>query len=144
MKKIIEIYKRFEEIINYIIVGGLTTFVSLATYFLSVLLILNPKDAFQLQIANIISWIFSVTFAYFANRKYVFKSVSKNKLKECIKFYLSRVSTLAIDMVVMFTLVTLLNINDKLSKIIVQFIVLVLNYIFSKMFVFKKKKKHII
>ena len=67
MQKIIKLYKKYEEVINYIIVGGLTTFVSLLTYFISVLIFLNPSDPFQLQVANIISWIFSVTFAYFAS-----------------------------------------------------------------------------
>ena len=138
MKKIINIYKKYEEIINYIIVGGLTTVVSLLGYYLSVLF-LNPNNAFQLQIANIISWIACVTFAYFANRKIVFKSKENNKIKECSKFFISRLSTLIIDMITMFILVTLFKINDKIAKILVQFIVLVLNYVFSKLFVFKNK-----
>lgn len=139
MKRIINLYKKYEEIINYIIVGGLTTFVSLASYYICVVIFLNPNNAFELQIANIISWVLAVSFAYFANRKYVFKSKNINKVKESLKFYLSRVSTLLIDMVVMFCLVTLFSINDKISKLIVQVIVMVLNYIFSKIFVFKKK-----
>jgi len=139
MKKIINIYKKYEEIINYIIVGGLTTVVSLLVYYLSVLF-LNPNNPIQLQIANIISWILSVTFAYFANRKIVFKSKENNKLKEASKFFASRLSTLGIDMLTMFVLVTIFKVNDKISKILVQFIVLVLNYVLSKLFVFKKKK----
>lgn len=139
IKKIINVYKKYEEIINYIIVGGLTTFVSLITYYICVLIFLNPSNPFQLQIANIISWIFSVTFAYFTNRKYVFKSKNINKIKESIKFYLSRVSTLLIDMFIMFILVSVLSVNDKISKIIVQFVVLILNYLFSKFIVFRKK-----
>lgn len=141
MKKIINVYKKYEEIINYIIAGGLTTFVSLFTYYACVLTFLNPKNPISLQIANIISWIFSVTFAYFINRSFVFKSKNKNKLKEALKFYLSRVSTLFIDMFTMFLLVTIFSISDKISKILVQFIILILNYIFSKFLIFSSTKK---
>lgn len=139
MKKIINLYKKYEEIINYIIVGGLTTVVSLGSYYICVLLFLDPKNGLELQIANIISWIAAVTFAYFSNRKFVFKSKNENILKEASKFYLSRVSTLIIDMLFMMIFVTLFTMNDKLAKLLVQFIILALNYIFSKLFVFKNK-----
>lgn len=142
MKKIINLYKKYNEIINYIIVGGLTTLVSLASYYICVSTFLNPKSAIELQIANIISWVLSVTFAYFTNRMFVFKSKNKNKLKEALKFYMFRVSTLFIDMGFMFLLVSLLSVNDKVSKILVQFIILVLNYLFSKFLVFKNKKSN--
>lgn len=131
--------KKYEEIIKYIIVGGFTTFVSLLSYYL-LTLILKPNNPVYLQIANVLSWILAVTFAYFANRIIVFKSNNK-KIKEASKFYLSRISTLLIDMFIMFLLVTLLGINDKISKILVQFIVLVLNYILSKFLVFNYKSK---
>ena len=137
MKKVFELYKKYDEIINYIIVGGLTTVISLLTYYVCVFTILNPRDAIQLQIANIISWVCCVTFAYFANRKYVFKSKYKNRLEEASKFYLSRISTLLIDMLFMMLFVSILKINDKIAKIVVQFIILILNYVFSKLFVFK-------
>lgn len=140
MKKIIDSYKRYEEIINYIIVGGLTTLVSLVTYLFCVYIFLNPSNSIELQIANIISWIFAVTFAYFTNKKFVFKS-NNNNVVQIGKFYLARISTLVIDMSSMFVLVSLLSINDKISKLLVQFIVLVLNYIFSKLFVFTNNEK---
>lgn len=140
MKKIISIYKKYEEIINYLIVGGLTTIVSLGSYYLVVITILDPNNALQLQIANIFSWICAVTFAYFTNRKYVFKSENKNKLKEITSFVSSRVATLLMDMAIMFVGVTLLHGNDKIVKIIVQVVVTIGNYILSKLFVFKKQK----
>lgn len=138
MKKVVNLYKKNEEIINYIIVGALTTLVSLITYYACVLTILDPKDALELQIANVISWIISVSFAYITNRVFVFKSKSKNILKEVVSFVSARVITLFIDMFIMFLMVTLVGINDKISKIIVQVMVIVLNYIFSKLLVFKK------
>lgn len=138
MEKILQIYKKNEEIINYLIVGVLTTIVSLASYYIVVITILNPNNAFELQLANIFSWICAVTFAYIANRKYVFKSTNKNKLKEIINFVSARILTLLMDMLIMFFTVTILYMNDKIAKLIVQVVVTIMNYLFSKIFVFKK------
>lgn len=133
------IYLKYKEIINYLIFGVLTTIVSLVTYYLLVFTILNPNNAIELQIANIISWITCVTFAYITNRKYVFNSKNKNILKEITKFYSSRLTTLFLDMIIMFIFVTKLNLNDKIIKIIVQILIIILNYILSKLLVFKRK-----
>lgn len=134
-----ELLKKYEEIIRYLIIGVLTTVVSLATYYILVYTVFNPNVPLELQITNIISWIVSVTFAYFTNRRYVFKLKEKRTLKEIVKFYLSRVSTLLLDMLMMYILVSLLKFNDKIIKLIVQILVIVLNYILSKFLVFKKK-----
>ena len=123
----------------YLIIGGLTTLVSLGSYYLLTLKLLDPNKSIELAIANIISWICAVTFAYFTNRIFVFKSKNKEMLKEGIKFYLSRVSTLLLEVLCMFLLVNLLNINDKISKIIVQILITIGNYIISKFYVFKSK-----
>ncbi|MEI3529904.1 MAG: GtrA family protein [Bacilli bacterium] len=133
------IYLKYEEIINYLIVGVLTTVVSLGSYYLCVYTFLNPNISWQLQIANVISWVCAVTFAYFTNRKYVFKSHNDNILIEARDFYASRILTLLIDMALMFIFVTVLRFNDKLIKILVQVIITISNYIFSKLFVFKGK-----
>ena len=137
MKKIKDLFIKYQEIISYLIFGVLTTVISLATYYLLVDTILDPKRGFE--IANIISWIAAVTFAYFTNRKYVFKSNKEKSLKEAFNFYLSRLSTLLIEMFLMWLLVTKLSFNDKVIKIIVQVAVIVLNYVFSKFLVFRKK-----
>lgn len=141
MKKIKELYLKYKEVINYLIFGVLTTVVSLLVYYISVFTFLNPENAIQLQIANILSWVAGVTFAYFTNRKYVFESKQQNKLKEASKFVLSRVVTLLMDMVIMWLGVTILHGNDKIMKLISQVVVVILNYIFSKIFVFKKEGK---
>lgn len=138
MKKIMELYKKHEEIINYLIVGGLTTVVSLASYYLCVLTILNPNNALELQIANIISWICAVTFAYITNRKFVFKSKNKDIKKEVISFTSSRIVTLLMDMAIMWLMVTLMHFNDKIAKLVVQVVVTIGNYLLSKLFVFQK------
>ena len=136
--KIKELYIKYKEIINYLIVGGLTTFVALGVYYGSVLTFLNPNNGIELQIANILSWIAGVLFAYFTNRKYVFESKNPNKLQEAAKFTASRLVTLFLDMATMFIGVTLLKFNDKIIKLIAQVLVIIGNYIFSKLFVFNK------
>lgn len=133
-----KVYKKYEEIINYIIVGALTTIVSLGTYYLCVFTFLDPYNALQLQLANIISWIAAVTFAYFTNRKYVFRSKDDKCLAEVGRFYLSRVTTLLLDMGIMMLLVTIVGFSDKISKLLVQVIVTVVNYLLSKFLVFRK------
>lgn len=139
MKKIKELYVQYKEVINYLIFGVLTTITSLLVYYLLVFTILDPENAFELQIANIISWIAGVTFAYFTNRKFVFESNEENKLKEASKFVTARLLTLIMDMLIMWLGVTVLHFNDKIIKLISQVLVIVLNYIFSKLFVFNKK-----
>ena len=123
----------------YLIIGVLTTLVSLGSYYLITLRLLNPNVPLELAVANIVSWICAVTFAYFTNRIFVFKSKNKNKFKEASKFYLSRIFTLLLDILIMFLMVNLLNINDRISKVVVQIIVTIGNYIISKFFVFKSK-----
>lgn len=142
MKKIISIYKKYEEIINYIIVGGLTTLVSLASKWILLFTVLDAASALELQIAVIISWICAVSFAYITNRIFVFKSNNKNILKEITSFFGARTLTLLLEMVIMWFFVTLLKMNSDtwvlIWTILSQFIILVLNYVFSKIFVFKK------
>lgn len=141
MKKIKEVYKKYEEIIRYLVVGVLTTIVSLATYFICVHTFLDATNGVEIQIANIISWVFAVAFAYITNRIFVFKSKSKNYLKEITSFCTSRVLTLLMDMAIMFIFVTLLKGSDTIGKLISQVVVTIANYIFSKLFVFGKKEK---
>ena len=128
------------EIISYLIVGVLTTIVSLAVYYGCVATFLDPNDAVQLQAANVFSWIASVTFAYFTNRKFVFQSKNTHVVKEAVSFYASRLVTLGIDMGLMFLFVSTLSMNDKVAKIIVQIIIIISNYLISKFIVFKKDK----
>lgn len=129
-----------KEVIMYLIFGVLTTVVSLLVYYGCIYTFLNPENAVQLQIANIISWIAGVAFAYITNRKFVFESNESNQLKEISKFVTSRLATLFLDMIIMFIGVTCLHGNDKIVKLISQVLVIIGNYIFSKLFVFKKKK----
>lgn len=136
IKKLLNLYKKYEEIINYIVVGGITTVISILSYFL-IRTILKSDTSLNVQISTVFSWIVAVTFAYFANRIFVFKSNNSKKI-ESVKFITSRIMSLLIEMLVMLILTAFLKINDKIAKILVQFIIVVLNYLFSKIFVFKK------
>ena len=139
MQKLINLYKKYNEIINYLIVGALTVLITLIAYYICVSTFLNPNNNTELQIANIISWIIAVIFAYITNRIFVFKSKSKKIFKESITFISSRIITLLLDMLTMYLMVSICNINDKISKLVSQIIVIILNYIFSKIYVFNKK-----
>lgn len=139
MQKIRELYLKYREIISYLIVGGLTTVVSLGVYYGCVFMFCDPDVAWELQAANLLSWIAAVTFAYFTNRRYVFRSKNKNRWKEAAAFYASRVTTLLMDMACMFLMVTLMGMNDKIAKLIVQVVVMAANYLFSKFLVFSGK-----
>lgn len=144
--KIIELYKKYEEIINYLIIGVLTTIVNLAVKYALLFTVLNASDATQLQIAVVISWIVACLFAYITNRKIVFKSKSTKILKEFIAFVSARLFTLILEMLIMFIFVTLLKLNSNLWvviwSIVAQVVVIVVNYILSKLVIFKKEKKN--
>ena len=133
-----QLYLRYKELINYLIVGVLTTVVSLAVYYGCVTTVLDPTNPLQLQLANIISWICAVTFAYFTSRRFVFESKNEAVFQEAIRFYLSRVTTLLMDMGIMFVMVTLLSYNDKIAKLVCQVVVTIANYVLAKLIVFKK------
>lgn len=143
MKKVVKLYKKYEEIINYLIFGVLTTLVSLITKWGLLYTILDPTNSLELQISIIISWICSVSFAYVTNRLYVFKSENKGILKEIVSFFGARLLTLGIEMFIMWLFVTYLKMNSDIMVFIwtiaTQFIIIVLNYIFSKLIVFRKK-----
>ena len=134
--------QKYEEIIKYLFFGVITTIASLIVYYFLVLTILDPSKSLELQIANVLSWTVGVLVAFFTNRKYVFKSKNKNKKKEFISFVLSRIFTLILDMVVMGVGVSILRKNDKIIKIISQIIVIVMNYILSKIIIFKQENNN--
>ena len=141
MESIKEIYKKYEEIINYLFIGGCSTVISLGVKYGLLFTILDAKNAFQLQLSVVISWIAAVIFAYFTNRKFVFKSKNENLKSEASKFFTSRIVTLIMEACFMWFFVTFLKFDSDMQVIIFtiisQFLVIVGNYILSKFFVFK-------
>lgn len=144
MKKIFSLYKKYEEQINYLIVGGLTTIVGVGSKLLLLFTILDQTNGLQLQIAEIISWVLAVLFAYITNRIFVFKSKvkGKNQVREALNFVKGRVFTQLIQMFIMWFFVTLLKLNSNIWVIIFtlicQVMQIILNYVISKLLVFKK------
>lgn len=132
----IRLYKKYREIINYLFFGVLTTLISVGSYYvLGLLWDLTNNILFIL--ANVTSWILAVIFAYITNKKYVFQSDSK-KIFEFFKFVFSRVFTLLMEVVGMYLLVKVIKIDNMIAKIMMQFLVIVSNYIISKVLVFKR------
>lgn len=142
IEKVKELYQKYEEIIAYIIVGCLTTLVSWAAKFIAnAVFFENTMHPTNMQnvILSFISWATGVIFAYFTNRRFVFKSHDP-MLKEIPRFVLSRVATLVLDTVVMQLLGNVLRINLYIATFISAVLVIIGNYLFSKMFVFNKQK----
>lgn len=135
--KIKEIYVRYKEQIDYLFWGVMTTLVNWIVYFpLTNLLHLNPYAA------NVIAWIVAVTFAFLTNRKYVFHSEKKETnavLKEAGFFYAGRLASLGIEEFLFYVCIDLLHLNENVVKIGANILVIILNYVISKLIVFKKQ-----
>lgn len=139
IEKIKELWAKYEEIIVYLIVGGLTTVVSWSAKFLANFLLFGNTlypTAMQNVILSFINWAAGVAFAYPTNRKFVFKSHGPVS-KEAPKFVASRISTWILDTVVMQVLGGL-GMNLIAATLISSVLVIIANYVFSKIFVFKK------
>lgn len=137
MKKIKELYLKYKEIINYIIFGGLTTVTNFVVYF-----ICTKLFSIDEVISNGIAWFLSVLFAYITNKIFVFES-KKNGFKEIIvemsSFFLARVlSGICCDVGTFALMVKVFAINDVIAKIVTQIMVIVMNYVLSKLVIFKK------
>ena len=131
------------ETISYLVFGVLTTAVSIISYEIVKLMLTGGAEPspVQMNIANVSSWILAVTFAYVTNKIFVFRSMSmsyKVLLKEISAFVGARLLSLGFEIVWMNITVSLLHFNDSICKIAAQFVIVVMNYIFSKLFIFKK------
>lgn len=140
IEKAKELYRKYEEIIVYLIVGVLTTIVSWAAKFIANALLFDNTmypTPFENMVLSTINWTTGVIFAYFTNRRFVFKSKEPMR-SEIPKFVFSRVATWILDIVAM-QVMTAMNINLIVATFITAVLVTVGNYIFSKLFVFNKK-----
>lgn len=153
MKTIKALISKYRELIVYVIFGVCTTVVNLITFKLWNL-ILGDENYL---ISNIIAWVASVIFAYITNKIWVFESKSwdgKVLIKEIPSFFAARVFSFLVEEVGLYIFVDLLKFNEysmnilsfrlsgeMIAKVILAFIVVVLNFVFSKLFIFKKKDK---
>lgn len=153
--KISALIKKHKEIISYIFFGALTTAVSFVSYSIFVLLfnavglqnIVFLGASLAVSIANLISWVCAVLFAFVTNKLWVFNSKSFEKdvvLPEFLKFLSSRIATGVLEIIAVPLLVSLglgfalFGIEGLLAKLIATVVVIILNYILSKLLIFKK------
>lgn len=131
------LYLKYKELISYIFWGVATTVVNYVVYFLCTRL-------FQINYlaSNVISWIAAVAFAFLVNKLFVFASTSwarKTVFAELWKFVSARILSGALETGILFVFVSLLHMPDGIVKIAAGVIVVILNYIISKLFIFRKK-----
>ena len=138
MDKIKELYNKYKEVINYLFFGGCTFFVNLITYS-----IFAKIFGINEIISNIIAWVVAVLFAYITNKIFVFESKTKGAksfFKEMASFILARVfSGITCDVGTFALMINVFHINDIFSKIVTQIMVIIVNYVLSKLVVFRKK-----
>lgn len=141
VEKIKELWKKYEEIIVYLIVGGMTTVFSwFWMFFVNIVIFGNPLYPTKAQnlVLSVVNWTAGVIFAYPTNRKFVFKSKNPNIIQEVGKFVASRVSTLILEIVIR-QVFGWLGINVYVTTIVAAVLVIIGNYVFSKLLVFRKK-----
>lgn len=136
------LYKKHEEGINYLIFGFLAFVLNYILYF-----VFADTISMHYMAATVLSWVLTVVFAYWTNRTFVFKSRNKETasvLVEFVSFIGARVATELLEIALMFVMVDLCSINDKISKLVCQALVILANYVLSKIWIFKdisSKKK---
>lgn len=130
-------YKKHKEVLLYLLFGGLTTVVSIASFALFLAMGIGEL------VANVLSWVLAVLFAYVTNRTWVFAAKADTRsgiLREIAAFFGGRVATLLVEEAVIYVFITRLHFPALAIKLAAQVLVVVLNYVVSKFFVFKDKK----
>lgn len=145
LKPLEPFYKKNKEVLLYLFFGVMTTVVSFITAGIAKALLesVGAGDGAVANVSSVFSWICSVTFAYITNRIWVFESSARGTaeiLREGASFYGGRVFTLLVEMLIMNIGYAKLGFGYWLTKIAANVIIIVLNYVISKLFVFRKKK----
>lgn len=143
LKKLADWYRKHKEGMRYLIFGVFTTIVNIISYTLFAKLLLKgiESEALRVNISEIIAFIIAVIFAYITNKLYVFESKTEGKkqlLKEISSFFSCRIFTEIIS-ILMMNMSVWFNINDVFMKIVSNIVVIIVNFIFSKILIFKKK-----
>lgn len=136
--KVLWLIEKYKDIIPYAIFGVLTTIVNMVVYWLAA----HPLGL-SVMVSTVIAWIAAVLFAYVTNRKWVFHSQvqgTKEIVQELVSFFACRLATGVVDWACMFIFVDLLHFNDVIIKAAANVLVIILNYIASKLVIFKQKE----
>ena len=142
MKKFLELFIKYKEIVMYLIMGFATTFISWVSYSIFTFVFSAFPDDTNVLLSSIVSWTIAVIFAYFTNKDLVFHSeakTSKEKITQFLKFILGRAFTMVVEFVGGLILFTL-PIPNIITKAGLTVIVIILNFFISKFFAFKSKK----
>lgn len=123
-----------KELLRYIFVGIITTGINFMIYYFFV----HVVEMHYIG-ANVIAWIGAVLFAYDSNKEYVFRKGNDYDLKELISFFSLRFITLLIESFLLYILVSILMLNDLISKIAVSIFTVLANYVFCKYMIFRKE-----
>ena len=128
---------QYWEVLSYLIFGVLTTVVNYLVY-----LPVYNFVGLSAALSNAIAWVVAVTFAYLTNKPFVFRShdwSAKTVIPELTRFIGCRIGSGAAETVILFLAVDLLGWNGNIWKLVTQVMVVILNYIGSKLLVFRKK-----
>ena len=131
------LFAKYKQTILYLIFGVLSTIVNILTY-----VFCTRNLNIEFLISNWIAWIVAVLFAYITNKFFVFESKEINikfLIKELSSFVSCRLLSGIIEMILMYTMISLMSLNDFIVKIITNVVVVILNFIFSKLIIFKNK-----
>ncbi|MCR5215319.1 MAG: GtrA family protein [Lachnospiraceae bacterium] len=143
VEKLLNLYKKYEEIVNYLVVGVAVTVFTWIVKFIVVSFIFDVEIVWQNTMATLLSDACGIIFAYFTNRKFVFKSKRTDRWNEFVAFASGRVGTTIFDVVAMDLFVWAFGKKIYLlAMIIVSVVVVVANYVLSKFFVFKDDAEH--
>ena len=137
IEKGISIYKKHREVLNYLVFGGLTTVINIIVFALCFRVL-----SFSTVLSNCVAWILAVIFAFVTNKLWVFESKSREMriiIRETASFFAARLLTLVLDIGIIYLFVDILEFHYLLIKILSNVVVIILNYIFSKLFIFIKK-----
>ncbi len=131
-----ELMAKHKNIILYFIFGVVTTLVNIVAYYICARLL-----RLGMARSNIAAWIFAVAFAYLTNRKWVFESSAaewRMVIREIAEFFLCRLATGGLDLALMYLGCERMQLNDLFVKCLSNGIVILVNYIASKVIIFKK------
>ena len=133
-----DVFKRYKDIVLYGFFGVMTTLVNILSYWIMVRVFMCP-----VMCGSVIAWITAVLFAYVTNRKWVFHSAAAGfgkVTKEIGSFFLCRLATGVLDWGCMYVFVEVFHFNDMLIKTISNIIVILVNYLASKLIIFTADK----
>lgn len=153
IEKIKKLFNKYKELISYVFFGVLATIVSIGSF--KIFDVILGEHLYM--VSNVISWIITVIFAYFTNKLWVFQSKSWKPsivIKELVGFFGARLFSLGVEELGLWLMIDQMNIDrigfdildfevngNLIAKVIMQVVIVILNYIFSKLIIFKKKDK---